>query len=319
MTTFGKLEKYDNKEPWLSYTERVDAFFNANGIEDDEKKKWIFLSTVGTSTYATVRSLLAPAKPKEKKYKDLMTTLNSHFSPPPSAEAAERNATEIQRGHVDATTSGNQEGTTNHLKFPRKKNGQQGPKGQKWKDPKATAKKKPGPQDKASACIHCGSRDHKPPECPHINTKCYNCEKVGQLASCCLSKTDKPKKQSTKQVNVLESVGGPSEYYLHALQANSTVKPITVTFMVNGLPIEMELDSGSPVSLISEDTYLSHQRSLPRPAETDIKLKCIRGPIPLQGTLTVNVAVHSKDHRCMWTFYPTPNHGTTEPAQYHMH
>lgn len=368
MATFGKLEEYDNKEPWLSYTERVDAFFNANGIEDDEKKKWIFLSTVGTSTYATLRSLLAPAKPKEKKYKELMATLSSHFSPPPSeiaesfrfntrvqlenesvatfvaelrqmaehcnfgaalnrmlrdrlvcgirdktvqqrllveknltlekaveisrsAEAAERNATEIQRGHVDATTSGNQEGTTNHLKFHRKKNGQQGPKGQKWKDPKATAKKKPGPQDKASACIRCGFRDHKSPDCPHINTKCYKCEKVGHLASCCLSKTDKPKKQSTKQVNVLESVGEPSEYYLHALQAKSTVKPITVTFMVNGLPIEMELDSGSPVSLISEDTYLSHQRSLPRPAETDIKLKCIRGPIPVQGTLTVDVSL----------------------------
>uniref|UniRef100_A0A6B0V1S0 Putative tick transposon n=1 Tax=Ixodes ricinus TaxID=34613 RepID=A0A6B0V1S0_IXORI len=83
MATFGKLEEYDNKEPWLSYTERVDAFFNANGIEDDEKKKWIFLSTVGTSTYATLRSLLAPAKPKEKKYKEFMAALTSHFSPPP--------------------------------------------------------------------------------------------------------------------------------------------------------------------------------------------------------------------------------------------
>lgn len=28
--------------------------------------------------------MLAPAKPKEKAYKELMATLNNHFSPPPS-------------------------------------------------------------------------------------------------------------------------------------------------------------------------------------------------------------------------------------------
>ncbi|KAL1447021.1 hypothetical protein MTO96_044414 [Rhipicephalus appendiculatus] len=83
MPTFGRVEEYDSKEPWSSYTERLDAFFNANGIEEDENK-WIFLSTVGTSTYATLRRLLAPDKPKEKNFRELISTLNSHFSPAPS-------------------------------------------------------------------------------------------------------------------------------------------------------------------------------------------------------------------------------------------
>ncbi|KAL3170010.1 hypothetical protein MRX96_015081 [Rhipicephalus microplus] len=49
MVTFRRVEEYDSKEPCPPYTERLDALFNAKGIEDDEKKKkCIFLSTVGT-------------------------------------------------------------------------------------------------------------------------------------------------------------------------------------------------------------------------------------------------------------------------------
>lgn len=66
--------------------EQLNAFFNENGIEDDEKNGWIFFSSVESSTYASLRSLLTPAKQKEK-YKELMGTLNSHFSPPPSETA----------------------------------------------------------------------------------------------------------------------------------------------------------------------------------------------------------------------------------------
>ncbi|KAL3170231.1 hypothetical protein MRX96_015273 [Rhipicephalus microplus] len=130
MVTFGRVEEYDSKEPWPSYTERLDAFFNANGIEDDEKKKWTFLSTIGTN------------------------------------------------------------------KLP--------------------------------------------------------------------------------------------EYYLQSLRTQSSLKPITMTFSVNGVPLEMELDTGSPVSIISKDTYLQHQGALPELSQADIIINCIRGTIPVQGTLSVD-------------------------------
>lgn len=63
---FRRAEEYENEEPWSSYMERIDAFFNANSIEDDVKKEWIFLLTVGASTYAMPGTLFAPAKPEEK-------------------------------------------------------------------------------------------------------------------------------------------------------------------------------------------------------------------------------------------------------------
>ncbi|KAL3177557.1 hypothetical protein MRX96_039120 [Rhipicephalus microplus] len=51
----------------------------------------------------------------------------------------------------------------------------------------------------------------------------------------------------------------------------------------------MELDSGSPVSIISKDTFLQHQGALPELSLTDIKLTCTQETIPVQGTLSVDV------------------------------
>lgn len=42
MVTFRRVEEYDSKEPCPPYTERLDAFFNAKGIEDDEKKRSVY-------------------------------------------------------------------------------------------------------------------------------------------------------------------------------------------------------------------------------------------------------------------------------------
>lgn len=47
-------------------------FFAANGIENAEKKKAVFLSVVGAATYKLVGSLVAPAKPYEKSFGGLV-------------------------------------------------------------------------------------------------------------------------------------------------------------------------------------------------------------------------------------------------------
>uniref|UniRef100_L7LUB5 Putative tick transposon n=1 Tax=Rhipicephalus pulchellus TaxID=72859 RepID=L7LUB5_RHIPC len=177
----------------------------------------------------------------------------------------------------------------NHLKF--KKRHEQATKGQKAQELNARGKTKAGHDDNSKPCVRCGSRDYKPPECKHINTRCYKCDKVGHLASCCLSSADKGRQQRGSQVNTVQSTDKPPEYYLHSLQTQSPLKPITMTFIVNGVPLEMELDSGSPVFIISKDTYLQHQGALPVPSQTDIKLNCIRGTIPVQGTLSVDVRI----------------------------
>ena len=51
-TYYGKLSEFDkDKEDWTSYVERLELFFEANDIEQEEKQKAILLSSCGPSTY----------------------------------------------------------------------------------------------------------------------------------------------------------------------------------------------------------------------------------------------------------------------------
>lgn len=84
----GHIDQFDPAaEEWPQYVERLEQFFEANDITGEEKAvKWraTFLSVVGKSAYHLLRSLLAPAKPTEKTYEELVRELTNHYSPPPS-------------------------------------------------------------------------------------------------------------------------------------------------------------------------------------------------------------------------------------------
>ena len=85
MAMFGKVDEFDaSKEEWSQYVERLTHFFLANGIDEVEKKRAVFLSVIGPAAYKLLRNLLALAKPGEKAYDALITTLSAHFSPAPS-------------------------------------------------------------------------------------------------------------------------------------------------------------------------------------------------------------------------------------------
>ena len=87
--TLGRIAEFDgNKDDWPQYVERLGYFFDANSIMD-EKKRVVFLSVVGATTYKTLRNLLFPTKPNEKSYDELIAVLTKHFKPAPS-EIVER-------------------------------------------------------------------------------------------------------------------------------------------------------------------------------------------------------------------------------------
>ena len=71
------------------YAERLGHLFVANGTTGADKKRAILLSEIGDDTYKLLSSLLAPTKPGEKSFNDLVTVLKNHFSPM-SSEIMER-------------------------------------------------------------------------------------------------------------------------------------------------------------------------------------------------------------------------------------
>ena len=78
-----------SQDEWPLYVERLGHVLVANGITEEPKKRAIFLSVIGASNYKLLSSLVAPAKPGEKEYTELVEKLSEHFTPAPS-EIVER-------------------------------------------------------------------------------------------------------------------------------------------------------------------------------------------------------------------------------------
>ena len=84
MALLGKSEQYDpEQEEWLQYVERLEQFIKANDLTGDskvDKRRATSLSIIGPVPYKLLRSLLAPAKPKEKKYDEQVAKITEHYS-----------------------------------------------------------------------------------------------------------------------------------------------------------------------------------------------------------------------------------------------
>ena len=74
MATFGQVREYQPEcESISAYLECVQLFFQANDI-GEAKQVAVLLSVIGGKT----RSLLAPAKPQEKSFAQLVEVLRQH-------------------------------------------------------------------------------------------------------------------------------------------------------------------------------------------------------------------------------------------------
>ena len=69
------------EEMWTQYSERVNYFFQANGITNEAKRKAMLLAIIGLSVYKLSRSL---TKPNEKSCEELVKKTEKHHNPTPS-------------------------------------------------------------------------------------------------------------------------------------------------------------------------------------------------------------------------------------------
>ena len=83
MNTIGTLTEFKPESDKIeAYLERVQLFFDANGIKDD-KQVVVLLTAIGSNTYALLSSLIASGKPRKKSFAELSETLRRHFDPKP--------------------------------------------------------------------------------------------------------------------------------------------------------------------------------------------------------------------------------------------
>ena len=135
-------------------------------------------------------------------------------------------------------------------------------------------------QDKkqGTTCYHCGGQ-HPSTGCRFKDYQCHYCGKSGHLQKVCHKKKNGHRKTQqqhsqkgqqrdleTKTLTVVSDDGEPETEFLTMYPVKTTsVKPIQVSVVINGQSLDMELDTGASVSLISESTYFKLWNSNSRP------------------------------------------------------
>ena len=125
----------------------------------------------------------------------------------------------------------------------------------------SSATKKSSGSTQGKPCYRCGKKNHLPQQCHFKEAVCHKCNKKGHISKACKSpvqqKSDttsstKPRKK-TQWLQTDDT--SDSETELPVLRINSkSSHPIRVEVKINGKLLQMEVDTGAAVSIISEQT-----------------------------------------------------------------
>ena len=82
MATHGSIGEFNSsKEGWVSYTEWLEQYFAANEVVSADKQRAILLTCCGPDTYQLIKSLLAPARPTDKSFQELVQLVKDRHEP----------------------------------------------------------------------------------------------------------------------------------------------------------------------------------------------------------------------------------------------
>lgn len=82
ITNIAPFEAFDSKkENFRLYRERFDNYLSMKNITSDEKRAQLLLNSIGAPNYNTLSALVAPKKPTEFSYSELIKKLEEHLAP----------------------------------------------------------------------------------------------------------------------------------------------------------------------------------------------------------------------------------------------
>ncbi|KAL3188390.1 hypothetical protein MRX96_023053 [Rhipicephalus microplus] len=108
-------------------------------------------------------------------------------------------------------------------------------------------------------CYRCGAKGHGPEDCRFRSASCFKCKQRGHIArACCRRESGFGVVPPERQVHALsreEDTGTDGMFALEAADSHighvGITQPIVRTLDCGGVPVNMQVDTGSPVSVIT--------------------------------------------------------------------
>ena len=168
---------------------------------------------------------------------------------------------------------------------------------------------RPAPQHRQTTCHRCRGTNHLATECQFKDAICQKCSKKGHIARACHSTAQLPQQQTsgmrkppgqqpnsrhTHQIAVdPENASDMSDSYEMFNLSGTQGKPYFVNVQLNNCDLEMEVDTGASLSIMSEQTYHSFLMANPVmlgiAADHSEAHTYTKEPIKVLGIITVHV------------------------------
>ena len=147
-------------------------------------------------------------------------------------------------------------------------------------------------QQESSECYRCGGLNQAS-HCRFKEYECHFCKKRGHIASACRKKKEhkkEPREQANKVDEQTNEGATPQEDYPLFHIGSGSTKLVNVTVTMNGQEVQMELDTGASVSLMSEETFRKIKGDCSVLQESKARLFTYPGePIAVVGSTNVTV------------------------------
>ena len=116
-------------------------------------------------------------------------------------------------------------------------------------------------------CDRCGLKNHTRDKCWHKDKECLNCGKTGHLKSQCGSKETGHRNPNCTNYVQEEELPEVTELDTTVFRVTKKTqlgdKPIMVSVVIEGVAMEMELDTGAAVTIVSYVNYLKYFVTFP--------------------------------------------------------
>ena len=74
---------YESGDDGPTYVERLKQYLSVNNVTEEKKKVAVLVTIMGVKSYSLMQNLVAPSKPADKNFSEMVKTMTDHLNPKP--------------------------------------------------------------------------------------------------------------------------------------------------------------------------------------------------------------------------------------------